>query len=125
MQGEDPETADRDPGEVRGWIDEKRFGDRPGEGKGEQGGCGGEPEERGEGGGDDARGVLALLVVEAQQRLDQAEADDDAARDDRGEHHLGGAVVGRGEVARVERQQGNCDQLREDARRGVGGAGRR
>ena len=39
--------------------------------------------------------VLAVLVVEAQQGLDQAEADDDAGGDDGGEHHLGGAVVGR------------------------------
>ena len=72
-----------------------------------------------------ARGVLVVLVVEAQQRLDRAEADDDAGRDDGGEHHLGGAVVGGGQVARVERQQRDRDQLREDARRGVGGAGRR
>ena len=79
----------------------------------------------GEGAGDDPVGVLVVLVVEAQQRLDQAEADDDAGGDDRREHHLGGAVVGRGQVARVERQQRDRDQLREDARRRVGGAGRR
>ena len=95
------------------------------EGEGDQGAERREPEEAGEGAGDDPVGVLVVLVVEAQQRLDQAEADDDAGRDDRGEHHLGGAVVGRGQVARVERQQGDRDQLREDARRGVGGTGRR
>ncbi len=85
----------------------------------------GEPEEPGEGAGDDPLGVLAVLVIEAQQRLDQAEADDDAGGDDRREHHLGGAVVGRGQVARVERQQRDRDELRDDARRRVGGAGRR
>ena len=124
-QRQHPEAADRDPRQVGGGLVEQRLGDRPGEGQRDQRAGGRRPEERGEGGGDDAVGVLAGLVVEAQQRLDHAEADDDAGGDDRGEQHLGGAVVGRRQVARVERQQRDRDQLREDARRRVGGAGRR
>ena len=59
-----------------------------------------DPEQRGEGGADYPGLVLVLAIVEAQDRLDQAEADDDAGGDDRGEHDFGGAVVGPGEVAR-------------------------
>src|SRR5680860_1374055 len=125
VQSGHPEAADRDPGQVRSGPVEQRFGDRPGERQRDQRRRGREPEERREGGRDDPRRVLAVLVVEAQQRPDRAEADHDAGRDNGGEHHLGGAVVGRGQVARVERQQRDRDQLREDARRGVGGAGRR
>ena len=69
--------------------------------------------------------VLVVLVVEAQQRLDQAEADDDAGRDDARRTSPRRRRSRRGEVARVERQQRDRDQLRDDARRGVGGAGRR
>jgi hypothetical protein len=57
---------------------EQRFGDRGAERQRDQRPDRREPEEPGEGAGDDALGVLAILVVEAQQRLDQAEADDDA-----------------------------------------------
>ncbi len=120
-----PEAGDRDPGQLGRGAVEQRFGDRPGEGQRDQRRGGAEPEERGEGGGDDTRRVLAGLVVEAQHGLDHAEADDDAAGDDRGEEDLGDAVVGGREEARVERQQRDRDQLRDDARRGVGGAGRR
>ena len=37
--------------------------------------------------------VLVVAVVKAQDRLDQAEADDDAGGDDRGEENLGDAIV--------------------------------
>ena len=40
--------------------------------------------------------------------------------DQRGQHHLGCAVVGGGEIRRVDRQQEDRDQLREDAGGGVG-----
>ena len=71
------------------------------------------------------RRVLARHVEEAEDRLDDAEADDDRAGDDRGEHHLGGAVVRRRQVLRVDRQQEDRDQLRGDARGRVRGAGGR
>ncbi len=125
VEGQDPEAADRDPRQVGRGLVEQRFGDRPGERQRDQRRDRGEPEQRREGSRDDAGGVLVVPVVEAQQRLDHAEADDDAGRDDGGEHHFGGAVVAGREVARVERQQRHRDQLRDDAGRGVGGPGRR
>ena len=80
--------------------------------------------------GDDPRRVLAVLVVEAQQRLDQAEADDDAGRDDRGEHHLGGAVVGRwsgsacrAAAARPRSASRGCSPRCRRRRSSPGGAG--
>ena len=65
------------------------------------------------------------LVVEAQQRLDDAEAQQDAERDDGRQQHLRGAVVGARQVARVEGQQRDREQLRDHARGRVRGAGAR
>ncbi len=124
-QGQDPEAGDRDPGEFSIGAAEQSFGDRPGERhQHDRSDCAG-PEERGEGCRDHPFGDFVGLVVEAQQGLDHAEPDHDADRDHGGEHDLGRAVVGRGQESRVERKQRDRDQLRDDAGRGVGGAGAR
>ena len=83
------------------------------------------PEQRREAGADDGGRVLVGEVVEAQDRLDHAEADDDRGRDQRRDHDLDVAVLRRAQVRRVDRQQEDRDQLREDARRGVRRPGRR
>ena len=103
MQGEDPEAADRDPGEVGCWAVEERFGERSRRREGRSSAAAVDSQKSA------AKEVATTfagsvrLVVEAQQRLDRAESDDDAGRDDRCEHHLRGAVVGGRQVARVER----------------------
>ena len=103
---------------------QQRLRDRAGERQGDQGDGRRSPEQRREAGRDDPLRALAGEVVEAQDRLDDAEPDDDARRDHRGEHHLCGAVVARGQVVRVDRQQEDRDQLRHHAGGRVRGPGR-
>ena len=120
-QRQHPEAEDRQPRELGVGAVEQRLGDRAGEREGDQGARGRGPEQRRERGRDDPPRVLAREIEEAQQGLDQAKPDEDAGRDQRGEHDLGGTVVGRRQVGRVDRQQGDRDQLREHARGRVGG----
>ena len=118
---EDPEPEDRDPHQVRVGVVEQQLGERLGERKGDRQADRRRPEERREGGLHDLVGVLPRLVVEAQQRLDDSEADHDAGRDHPRDQDLRGAVVGRGQIPRVERQQRDRDQLRDHARGRVRG----
>ncbi len=99
VQGERPEAEDREPRQPGVLAIEQGLRDRAGEGQGDRGGRRSAPEQRREARRDDPLRALAGEVVEAQDRLDDAEPDDDARRDHRGEHHLGGAVVAGGQIA--------------------------
>ena len=72
----------------------------------------------------DALAALEVLVVEveADERLADADPQEDAREDHRGEQRFGGAVGFGAQVVRVERQREQRDRLRDDVPELVGRA---
>jgi hypothetical protein len=119
---ERPEPEHRDVEQRRRVRSEQRARERAGQGDAEQGGDRRRDERQPDRAGGDPVAALAVVVVvvEADERLADAEAQHDREQDHGGQQRLGVAVLRRRHVARIERQREERRALREDVARLVG-----